>query len=352
MFEDLLPAVERGIMDAAGSIPVVFKGIERTFERGTVTVNRSRHDTHELTYLRNGKAEFEIENRRVILERGGSIVIRPQMAHTVKILDGSADMIVLYFGFSQEYSGRAAQPQTEPADNFKVPLYNSAGLPGGILPAVPIFRTTNIAPRTLEQFINFANGRDNPEGDKTTDPYILIRGKSRQDIGLLVGRILRENHQEAYGRELMMQLMAMELLVVMARGLREEWEESLRVRTGKARELVRIARDFIVENHEHDISIAEVAGYVFLSPGYFTRAFRDETGMSPLTFLMQVRVGHACKLLEQKEIKVSGISAEVGFTSPQRFNVAFRKHIGKTPMEYRRQVLERKAGLNKDDDGR
>jgi AraC-like DNA-binding protein len=342
MFEDLLPAVERGIMDAAGSIPVVFKGIERSFERGTVMVNRSRHDTHELTYMRNGKAEFEIENRKVVLERGGSLVIRPHMAHAVKILEGAADMIVLYFGFSQEYSEKPAPRAEESPSGRKVPDYSNAGQPGGILPVMPNLRTTDIAPRTLEQFINFAYGHDNPEGEKTVDPFILIRGKSKQDIGLLVGRILRENHQEAYGRELMLQLMAMELLVALARGLREEWEESLRVRSGKARELVRIARDFIVDNHEHDISITDVAGYVFLSPGYFTRAFRDETGMSPLTFLMQVRVDHACKLLEQKEIKVSGIAAQVGFTSPQRFNVAFRKYIGKTPMEYRRQVIQAK----------
>jgi AraC-like DNA-binding protein len=91
---------------------------------------------------------------------------------------------------------------------------------------------------------------------------------------------LRESRLEAYGRELMMQLMAMELLVVLAAGLREEWEESLRVRSGKARELVRIARDFIIDNHDRDITVADAAGYVFLSQGYFTRAFRDETGMS------------------------------------------------------------------------
>jgi AraC-like DNA-binding protein len=170
----------------------------------------------------------------------------------------------------------------------------------------------------------------------------LIRGKSRQDIAALAGRILREDRLEAYGRELMMQLLAMELLVTLARALREEWEESLRVRSGKARELVRIARDFIVDNHEHDISIADVAGYVFLSQGYFTRAFREDTGMSPMVFLMQIRVGHACKLLEQKEIKVSGVAAQVGFSSPQRFNAAFRKHLGMTPMAYRRQILEKK----------
>jgi len=319
MFEDLLPAVERGIMDAAGSIPVVFKGIERTFEKGSTQANPSRHDYHELTYLRSGKAEFEIEGRRVTLEKGGTVVIRPHMSHMIRIQDKYADMLVLYFGFAQ------LSPDTTVSRDHS-------------------FRTTNVAPRPLENFINFAYGKDVPEGEKNLDPFLLIKGRSRQDIASLVDRILRESHQEAYGRELMMQLLAMELLVALARGLREEWEESLRVRTGKARELVRIARNFIVENHDRDISVADAAGYVFLSQGYFTRAFRDETGMSPMTFLMQVRVDHACKLLEQKDIKVSGVAAQVGFSSPQRFNAAFRKHIGKTPMEYRRTVLAKKEG--------
>ena len=353
MFEDLLPAVERSIMDAAGSIPVVFKGIERTFERNSTTSSPSRHDFHELTYMRSGKAEFIIDGKHVWLEKGGTLVIRPHMSHAIRIQDGSADMLVLYFGFSQQVSGAVAKPESKerqdrqvrpmPAggrplpdlDEKYMPPYSGAGSP---------LRSTDIAPRTLEQFINFANGKEATDSDKVDDPYILIKGKSRQDIAVLIERIMRESRQDAYGRELMMQLLAMELLVALARGLREEWEESLRVRTGKARELVRIARDFIVENHDHDLSVADAAGYVFLSQGYFTRAFRDETGMSPMTFLMQIRVNHACKLLEQKDIKVSGVAAQVGFSSPQRFNAAFRKHIGMTPMEYRHQVLEKKAG--------
>jgi AraC-like DNA-binding protein/quercetin dioxygenase-like cupin family protein len=325
MFEDLLPAVERGIMDAAGSIPVVFKGIERTFDKGSSLPTSSRHDYHELTFMRSGKAEFEIEGRKVQLEKGGTLVIRPRMSHSIRVLEGYADMVVLYFGFSHQVSKSG---QLTAADNAgQVPL-----------------RSTDIEPRSLEKFLSYADGRETAADGKPQDPYILIRGRSRQDIASLVERILRENRLDGYGRELMMQLLAMELLVSLARGLREEWEESLRVRTGKARELVRIARDFIVENHDRDISVAEVASYVFLSQGYFTRAFRDETGMSPMTFLMQVRVEHACKLLEQMDIKVSGVADQVGFSSPQRFNAAFRKHIGMTPMEYRRQVLSRKEG--------
>ena len=70
--------------------------------------------------------------------------------------------------------------------------------------------------------------------------------------------------------------------------------------------------------------------------------------MNPMTFLMQVRVDHACKLLEQQDIKVSGIATQVGFSSPQRFNAAFRKHIGMTPMQYRRQILAGKKGKTRD----
>jgi AraC-like DNA-binding protein len=258
--------------------------------------------------MRSGRAEFIIDGRRVLLDKGGSLVIRPNMSHTIRIQDGAADMLVLYFGFSQHGA-------------------------------------TAIAPQTLEHFIDFASGKDSADKERSGDPHILIRGKSRQEIALLVERILRESRQEVYAHELMMQLLAMELLVALARGLREEWEESLQVKTGKARELVRIARSYIVENHDRDLSVADVAGYVFLSQGYFTRAFREETGMSPMTFLMQVRVDHACKLLEQKDIKVSGIATQVGFSSPQRFNAAFRKHIGMTPMAYRRQVISKREGL-------
>ncbi len=317
MFEDLLPALERGIMDAAGSIPVVFKGIERSFERSASLSSASRHDHHELTYLRSGKAEFLIEGRSVVLEKGATIIIRPGSAHQIRLLAGTADMMVLYFGFSRQSQIRTDAP--------------------------PLPRAMEIAPQTLEQFLNFATGKEGGS-DKSGDPFLVLHGKSRQDIAALTERILRENRKEAYGRELMMQLLAVELLVVLARALHEEWEESLRVRTGKARELVRIARDYIVQNHDRDLSIADVAGYVFLSQGYFARAFRDETGMNPMTFLMHVRVDHACKLLEQKDIKVSGIATQVGFASPQRFNAAFRKHMGMTPMQYRRQILAEKEG--------
>lgn len=330
MFEDLLPAVEKSILEASGSIPVVFEGIEHNFEKSTLVPTASKHSSHELMYLRSGRTEFQINGRPVLLEKGSSLVIRPNVSHAIKVLSGHADMVVLYFGFSQDIKEAQLAIRT-PSENARLSLENRKTGPS--VPAALM----GISTETLESFMDFARGEEGEESPSA--PYLVISGKSRQDIAALVERIMKESIQDAFAKDLMMQFLAMELLVTLSRALREEWEESLRVKHGKARELVLIARDFLVQNHDRGISVADAASYVFLSQGYFTRAFRDEIGISPMGFLMQVRVNHACKLLAQRDIKVSGVALQVGFSSPQRFNVAFRKHMGMTPMQYRQMVL-------------
>jgi len=330
MFEDLLPAVEKSILEASGTIPVVFEGIEHNFEKSTSVPVVSKHSSHELMYLRGGKTEFTINGKPVLLEKGSSVVIRPNVSHSIKVLSGHADMVVLYFGFSNDIR-EARKALCTPSVNARQSLEKRKTGPS--VPAA----LSGISSATLESFMDFARGEGGE--DAPSAPYLVISGKSRQDIAALVERIMKESIQDAFAKELMMQFLAMELLVTLSRALREEWEESLRVKHGKARELVLIARDYLVENHDRGISVADAASYVFLSQGYFTRAFRDELGISPMGFLMQVRVNHACKLLAQKEIKVGGVALQVGFSSPQRFNVAFRKHMGMTPMQYRQMVL-------------
>lgn len=336
MFEDLLPAVEKSILEASGSIPVVFEGIEHNFEKSTLVPTASRHSSHELMYLRSGRAEFLINGRPVLLEKGSSLVIRPNVSHAIKVLSGHADMVVLYFGFSQDIKEAQLAIRT-PSENARLCLEDRKTGPS--VPAALM----GISTETLESFMDFARGEEGEESPSA--PYLVISGKSRQDIAALVERIMKESIQDAFAKDLMMQFLAMELLVTLSRALREEWEESLRVKHGKARELVLIARDFLVQNHDRGISVADAAAYVFLSQGYFTRAFRDEIGISPMGFLMQVRVNHACKLLAQRDIKVSGVALQVGFSSPQRFNVAFRKHMGMTPMQYRQMVLGSDKGI-------
>ena len=55
-----------------------------------------------------------------------------------------------------------------------------------------------------------------------------------------------------------------------------------------------------------------------------------------MNYLIRKSVLTRLELLENNEIKVSSIAVQSGFSSPQRFNVAFRKLMGMTPMEYRK----------------
>lgn len=327
MFEELLPAIENSIVSASGALPVIFEGIEHTLEKTTPVATSSKHSSHELLCLRSGRCEFTIDGRHTfILEKGSILIIRPNTEHTVKVLSGQADMFVLYFGFSRdvEVASKAINQMSQPHGVDTDKPHSGPSV------AVPYI----MAQTPLESFIDFAAGDDDMDPSKSK--YIIISGAFKKNITAIVERIVEEGKNQLLNKELMMQIMTVELMVTLARAMKSEWEESLRVKNGKARELVLIAKEYIDRNFDRGISVADAASYVFLSQGYFTRAFRDELLISPMAYLMKKRIEKACELLENNEIKVSGVAAQTGFSSPQRFNVAFRKQTGMTPMEYRR----------------
>lgn len=57
-----------------------------------------------------------------------------------------------------------------------------------------------------------------------------------------------------------------------------------------------------------------------------------------MAYLIEIRIQKSCDLLRDQDLKISSIAEQIGFASPQRFNVAFRKIMGMTPMEYRRKI--------------
>ncbi|MBR6880274.1 MAG: helix-turn-helix domain-containing protein [Clostridiales bacterium] len=302
MFEKLLPAIENSMMSDSGSVPVVFEGLEHILEKKVPNAIPSVHKTHELLYCRSGRINYIVEGKTISLEKGNTIILRPNTAHKVEVPRETADTYVLYFGFSKTSDRMYETDRT-----------------------------------SLESFLDFASGESVEGEDK---PYIILSGNYKNSISSIVERIVEEKKENDISNELMMRVLTVELMVVLSRAMKREWEESLRVRNGKARELVLIARDYIDDNYHRGITVADAASYVFLSQGYFTRAFRDEFGTSPMNYLMKKRIEGACELLENNEIKVSAVAVQAGFSSPQRFNVAFRKQMGMTPIEYRKTKIK------------
>lgn len=94
---------------------------------------------------------------------------------------------------------------------------------------------------------------------------------------------------------------------------------------------------YLEENLYKMISRREAAKYVFLNEDYFSRAFRKETGMGYKEYVLKLKMEYAGKLLTHTELSVTTIASKVGYGNYNNFTQMFRKVVGVTPTEYRKQ---------------
>jgi AraC family transcriptional regulator len=93
-------------------------------------------------------------------------------------------------------------------------------------------------------------------------------------------------------------------------------------------------RDYLTE----DIRLQELADLVDLSRFHFCTAFRTATGYTPHEWLTHQRIAYAKKLLRESKLSITDIALVVGYETHSSFSVKFRKVVGLTPSEFRRQL--------------
>ena len=99
------------------------------------------------------------------------------------------------------------------------------------------------------------------------------------------------------------------------------------------------AMEFIRVNYGKDLSIDDVAASVFLSSGYLSIIFKEETGYTVLEYITAIRMGKAKELvLQGPGLKVKEIAEQLGYNNVQSFIRYFKKYYGETPMAYRKNA--------------
>jgi len=96
------------------------------------------------------------------------------------------------------------------------------------------------------------------------------------------------------------------------------------------------ARAFIETHYIEDLTRGRVARAVNSSATYFSRSFKQATGMSFIDYIGRVRVEHARNLLQNPNLRISSIALEVGFQSVSQFNRVFKRITGQSPKTFRR----------------
>ena len=102
------------------------------------------------------------------------------------------------------------------------------------------------------------------------------------------------------------------------------------------------AKEYINNCYNREIGLDDVAAFVQLSPAYFSRLFKQETGENFIDYLIKVRMEHGKRLLETTNHKTYEISQMVGYKKSKYFSKLFKKYSGYTATEYRSYVNKKK----------
>lgn len=103
-------------------------------------------------------------------------------------------------------------------------------------------------------------------------------------------------------------------------------------------EPIRKAMLYIDLNLANPISTKEIAADQFLSPNYLSARFHEETGKTVSDFILEKRIKMACKLLASSKGSVQEVAAAVGIGDASYFSKQFRKIMGKSPLQYRKNI--------------
>lgn len=98
---------------------------------------------------------------------------------------------------------------------------------------------------------------------------------------------------------------------------------------------IRLAKEYIVNNFNKNITLKDVADEVFLSQNYLSELFKKETGEGFYDFISKYRIRKAKEILITTNLKIYEVAEKVGYNDSITFGRAFKKITGVTPNSFR-----------------
>lgn len=127
-------------------------------------------------------------------------------------------------------------------------------------------------------------------------------------------------------------------------GAIDEFETYIKERENGFREEITAVKSYIHHHYgEQDIGAEKLASLVFLSPGYLSTVFKEETGETLNRYIREVRMNKAKELLENTNMKISKIAREIGISNNSYFSRSFREFFGCSPESCRKGITDEKT---------
>ena len=95
---------------------------------------------------------------------------------------------------------------------------------------------------------------------------------------------------------------------------------------------------YLQEHLKEEISLSVLAEEFHLNPQYISQLFKNEIGVNFLTYLTNIRLEHAKKLLISTSLPIAEVSEQSGYGDYRVFTKVFKKNEGITPSQYRKAL--------------
>ncbi|MEV7774264.1 helix-turn-helix domain-containing protein [Kitasatospora sp. NPDC086791] len=178
---------------------------------------------------------------------------------------------------------------------------------------------------------------DHPAVEVDADPVFIRSGRLWTSAGLttamdLTLALVAEDH----GDDLALEIARIMVMYLQRPGGQSQFSVPLAHRTGGRAEL-RSLRRWIGEHLDADLSVPVLADRLAMSERHFARVFRAETGTTPGSYVEELRLEAARRLLERTDHPLPGIARACGFGSVETLHRVFRDRLSTTPGDYRRR---------------
>lgn len=101
------------------------------------------------------------------------------------------------------------------------------------------------------------------------------------------------------------------------------------------RDIVTAAIHFMNESIEKKLTLQEIVAYTGYSASHFSALFRKRTGYAPLAYFNQLKIQHACQLLDFANMKINKVCYKIGIEDYYYFSQLFYKIMGMSPRQYK-----------------
>ncbi|HYE06147.1 MAG TPA: AraC family transcriptional regulator [Planctomycetota bacterium] len=274
-------------------------------------LHQHRHPTYEIVYVHAGRCRWTVDGAAFDLAAGDLWITRPGEPH-----GGRPD---------------PKDPQHNFAVGFDPALLPLAGRLGGaraddgardVSVAVAEARAFDAEPILGTRVIHGAHG---------------IEAIYRRILGELDRAWVETSAPDRALTVIMVQALLVELLVSVTRLHAAQRAAASPAQRAPARPEFQRLIAWLPTRLADPPALAEMAQRVGLSPAHFATVFRGETGQTALEYMTALRIDEAARrLAARRDVPVTDIALDLGFSSSQYFAIVFKKLKGRTPSEWQR----------------